>query len=129
MWRGPTRATLRINGTRADVGYLLDSASAMTVSRGGIVHSFQNTIAVPITSQETEASGEITSPMPGFVLDIAVKVGATVASGDMLAVIEAMKMQHEVRAQVDGVVRAVTATIGDQVTAGASLLNIEVSVE
>ena len=127
--RGPTRTTLRINGTRADVGYLLDSAGAMTVSQDGIVHSFKNTIAVPICAQETKASGEIISPMPGLVLDITVTVGATVLHGDILAVIESMKMQHEIRAQVDGVIRDVTAAIGDQVTAGASLLNIDVSVE
>jgi len=127
--RSTTRATLRINGSRADVGYLWDAPGAMTVSRGGIVHSFQNTIAVPIATRETNASGEIVSLMPGLVLDVMVKVGATVAQGDILAVIETMKMQHEVRTQVDGVVRDVTAAIGDQVTAGASLLNIEVSAQ
>jgi len=127
--RGPTRALLRVAGSRTEVGYLWDAPGALTLSCDGIVHAFQNSIAVPVAHLDAAGSGEITSPMPGLVLEVAVAAGAMVARGDILAVIEAMKMQHEIRAQVDGVVQDVAATVGAQVSAGERLLNIEVSAQ
>jgi biotin carboxyl carrier protein len=59
--------------------------------------------------------------MPGSVIRINVKVGDSVRSGDPLLVLEAMKMEVEVKAPVDGTVTAVGVNVGDQVAAGHAL--------
>lgn len=124
---GANRASLRVDGQRVDAGYLWTDPAELTLSRAGIVHAFRNAIAVPVAAADTAASGQVASPMPGVVLDIAVRPGAAVSRGDVLAVIEAMKMQHEVRAQANGTVQDVAVCAGAQVAAGDILLNMEVN--
>jgi 3-methylcrotonyl-CoA carboxylase alpha subunit len=65
------------------------------------------------------------SPMPGLVKAVFVSAGQSVAAGDRLAVLEAMKMEHTLTAARDGVVAEVLAQAGDQVEAGAALIILE----
>ncbi|WP_299370246.1 acetyl/propionyl/methylcrotonyl-CoA carboxylase subunit alpha [uncultured Tateyamaria sp.] len=67
----------------------------------------------------------IEAPMPGLVRAVFAKPGDTVAAGDRLAVLEAMKMEHALLAARDGTVAEVLAQVGDQVTAGAALIRLE----
>lgn len=67
----------------------------------------------------------LSSPMPATVRRILVAPGATVARGDTLLVLEAMKMELPVRAPDDGVVTAVSCREGDLVQAGVPLVEIE----
>jgi 3-methylcrotonyl-CoA carboxylase alpha subunit len=72
------------------------------------------------------AGGNITlSPMPGLVKEVCVAAGASVARGDRLAVLEAMKMEHVLTAARDGLVAEVLVGAGDQVEAGAALIVLE----
>jgi 3-methylcrotonyl-CoA carboxylase alpha subunit len=72
------------------------------------------------------ASGDlIEAPMPGLVRQVFVSAGATVAKGDRLAILEAMKMEHSLLAARDGVVAEVMAQAGSQVEAGAVLIRLE----
>jgi acetyl/propionyl-CoA carboxylase alpha subunit len=71
------------------------------------------------------AEGALVAPMPGKVLKLAVAEGATVASGDVLVVLEAMKMEHELLAPAAGTVSELLVAEGDQVDAGAALAVIE----
>ncbi|MEI8240994.1 MAG: acetyl-CoA carboxylase biotin carboxyl carrier protein subunit, partial [Actinomycetota bacterium] len=73
------------------------------------------------------ATGGLTAPMPGTVLDIRVSVGDHVTAGATLVVLEAMKMEHHIRAPGDGVVTELFVTVGQQVGNGASLATIEAS--
>jgi acetyl/propionyl-CoA carboxylase alpha subunit len=61
------------------------------------------------------AAGAAVAPMPGKVVVVNVSVGAEVATGAVLVVLEAMKMEHSVRAAHDGVVEEVKVAAGDQV--------------
>jgi acetyl/propionyl-CoA carboxylase alpha subunit/acetyl-CoA carboxylase carboxyltransferase component len=76
----------------------------------------------------TEGSGPawdaeaVPAPLPGTVVSIAVSPGDRVAAGDELMVLEAMKMEHEVRAGRSGVVQAITVRPGGAVEAGATVL-------
>lgn len=70
------------------------------------------------------ADGLIRAPMPGLLSEIAAELGATVAAGETLAVLEAMKMQHRIVAPVAGKVTAVRVTAGEQVASGAPLIEI-----
>ncbi|MGY9050229.1 MAG: acetyl-CoA carboxylase biotin carboxyl carrier protein subunit, partial [Rhodobacterales bacterium] len=72
-----------------------------------------------------EAGTLIAAPMPGLVRDVFATVGQEVKSGDRLAVLEAMKMEHALVAVRDGVVAEVLVAAGDQVDAGAVLIRLE----
>ena len=65
------------------------------------------------------------APMPGLVLSVMVEPGQPVRTGDGLLVLEAMKMENELRAPTDGVVKALHITPGDTVSKNALLLEFE----
>jgi biotin carboxyl carrier protein len=67
----------------------------------------------------------IRSPMPGKIVAVLAKVGDTVAAGQGLVVVEAMKMENELRAAAPGVVARVHVAAGDRVESGAELILIE----
>lgn len=75
----------------------------------------------------TGANGrqEVRSAMPGKVVRVLVAVGATVEAGQGLLILEAMKMQNEVKAKGPGTVTAIGAVEGETVAAGAVLVTIE----
>ncbi|HEY0886154.1 MAG TPA: biotin/lipoyl-containing protein, partial [Ramlibacter sp.] len=68
--------------------------------------------------------GRLTAPMPGKVLSFNVKPGDQVREGQVLAIMEAMKMEHTIAAPGDGVVAELLYAPGDQVDEGAELLTI-----
>ncbi|MCW2775230.1 MAG: Carbamoyl-phosphate synthase chain, ATP-binding protein [Nocardioides sp.] len=70
--------------------------------------------------------GAIASPMPGTVLDVRVEAGQAVAAGDVLGVVEAMKMELSLKAPFAGTVTEVHAVAGSQVALGARLFLVEV---
>ena len=74
-----------------------------------------------------EASGPapLLAPMPGMIVRVAVQVGDTVEPGQSLVVMEAMKMENELRATSAGTVKAVLAQPGTAVEKGAVLLELE----
>jgi 3-methylcrotonyl-CoA carboxylase alpha subunit len=71
------------------------------------------------------ASHDLASPMPATVIRVLVVPGATVARGDTLVMLEAMKMELPIRAPRDGVVRAVHCKAGELVQPGINLLDLE----
>ena len=71
------------------------------------------------------ASGSLLAPMPGTVVRVAVEVGAQVAAGDVVLVLEAMKMQHTVSAPTAGTVTEINVKAGQQVAAGDVLAVVE----
>ena len=70
-------------------------------------------------------AAEIVSPMPGKIVRVLVEVGANVAAGDGVIVVEAMKMQNEMKAPKAGVVVSINAQAGATVNAGDVLAVIE----
>ena len=77
-----------------------------------------------IPGEEDEAGGFV-ARMPGKVIELRVTVGDRVAAGDTVLVLEAMKMEHPMRAAEDGVVTEVRVAEGEQVEAGTLLLVVE----
>ena len=69
--------------------------------------------------------GALKAPMPGLVVRLTVAEGDRVAAGQGLVVLEAMKMENELKAQAAGVVRAVRVSVGQAVEKGAVLLELD----
>ena len=78
-------------------------------------------------SQRKQASqpGHVTTSMPGNVVDVLVQVGDTVKAGQAVLVSEAMKMESEIQAGIDGTVKSVNVAKGDRVNPGEILIEIE----
>ena len=76
----------------------------------------------PAPAPKSNASGEtVTSPMPGNILSVNVQNGAAVKKGDVLMVLEAMKMENEIMSPCDGTVVSVNVQSGASVETGAVL--------
>ena len=79
-------------------------------------------VAAPAAAPAAPADGEsINSPMPGNILDVRVSVGQNVKKGDVLMILEAMKMENEIMCPCDGKVIAVHVTKGAAVESGTPL--------
>jgi len=103
----------------------------------GVVHLSMDGRSATLTDQFAQAGladdaaggGRVVAPMHGLILEVHVTEGQTVTKGDRLAVLEAMKMQHQILAEVDGVVSGVRCEAGVQVPAGDLLVEIDVDEE
>ena len=78
--------------------------------------------AAPAAPAATAAGETVAAPMPGTILRVEVNPGDTVKAGDVLMILEAMKMENEIPAPRDGPVAQVIAQKGTSVDTGAPLL-------
>lgn len=74
---------------------------------------------------ESDQSGDLTSPMPGQVIKVLVSVGDKVKKGDDLIIIEAMKMESRISSPIDGIIEKIYFKEGDQVDAQVPLMDIK----
>ena len=81
-------------------------------------------VAAPAAPAAAAEGTAVESPMPGTILNVNVNAGATVKAGDVLVVLEAMKMENEIKAAADGTVTAVHVRKGDSVESGSPLVTI-----
>ncbi len=72
-----------------------------------------------------ESQGNIQAPMPGTVIEVRTSVGDQVSEGEVLLVLEAMKMELPLRAPHDGAVRSIAVSTGDSVEPGRLLIELE----
>ncbi len=77
-----------------------------------------------IKQAPSQNSESITAPMPGTIINVLVKKGEAVKKGQVVAILEAMKMENEIVAPVDGVVEAISVDKGQNVNLGDDLLEI-----
>ncbi len=84
-------------------------------------------IPVFVDPADVIAEGSLLAPMPAAVISVAVSEGQEVSKGDVVVVLEAMKMQHTITAPYDGVVTELSAKAGAQVESGAVLAVIDMS--
>lgn len=107
---------VNVNGTSYEVS--LEQVSADSVSAAPAAAPAQ--APAPAPAAAPVASGEkIESPMPGTILSVNVKDGQAVKKGDVLVVLEAMKMENEIQAPVDGTVQSLSVSAGASVDSGA----------
>jgi biotin carboxyl carrier protein len=111
--RGATRGrfTLWLDGFRYEVEALDERTRAIRALSGG--------------GKESSGPAPLIAPMPGMIVRISVAVGDSVQAGQGLIVMEAMKMENELRAATAGTVKAILAREGTAVEKGALLLELE----
>ena len=78
-------------------------------------------VAAPVAAPAAAGATAVSAPMPGTILKVNVQNGAAVKKGDVLMVLEAMKMENEIMAPADGTVASVNVAQGASVEAGAVL--------
>ena len=128
-----TMARVTVNGVKYDVEIEGGKAAAVKKPQVAAVPQAATNISVtpqtPIATKPAApaaASGlKVTCPLPGTVLSINVKEGDTVAAGQTLLVLEAMKMENNIDAERGGVVKQVLVSAGATVMEGDVLLVIE----
>lgn len=83
-------------------------------------------VPAPAAAQADIVSGDpVKAPMPGTILNVKVQQGASVKKGDVLIILEAMKMENEVTAPRDGVVSQLNVAQGASVSTGDILLALQ----
>ena len=75
--------------------------------------------------EKADTAKLVTSPMPGLVVSVDVEEGQTVKAGEALIVVEAMKMENVLRAELDGTIKTIHAGAGDSVAADELLIEFE----
>jgi biotin carboxyl carrier protein len=78
----------------------------------------------PAPAAPSGGAGDIKAPLTGSITAVNVKAGDAVKKGQVLMILEAMKMENEILAPADGSVKAVSVSVGKQVEAGDVLLTI-----
>lgn len=121
--------TLAISGRRQRIAFFAEDLATLHVATDSVTLTLIDQLSLPPESADAAAGGAITSPMHGQLLSVAVTEGQAVAKGDRVAVLEAMKMQHEITASVTGRVVTVAASAGMQLAAGDPILTIEADSE
>ncbi|TVQ53380.1 MAG: ATP-grasp domain-containing protein [Rhodobacteraceae bacterium] len=126
---GPDGATRARIGARTVAARAVRAGDGLTLFLDGRTHRFR--IPDPLARGAEAGPGDdrVCAPMPGLVKAVLVEAGATVEAGARLAVIEAMKMEHALRAPRAGVVAAVAAAAGDQVEDGALIVALAPEAE
>ena len=74
--------------------------------------------------KKMQAAGEIVAPIPGRIMDIKVKVGATVSKGQTVAIMEAMKMENNIVSTMDGMVQEIRVQKDSEVATGEVIMII-----
>ena len=116
-----------VNGTEYQVAIeLVSEAEAKAAAPAAAPAAPAAAPAPAAPAAAAPAGGEkVNAPMPGTILEVKVAVGSTVKKGDLLFVLEAMKMENEILSPVDGKVTFVGTTKGSSVDTGAALCVIE----
>ncbi|MCG8444015.1 MAG: hypothetical protein MI723_19610, partial [Caulobacterales bacterium] len=126
---GDDRARLDVGGEAMEVIFAEAGAGTLHLATATLSFTVADLARSAATGADEAGGGAVTAPMHGSLIDIFVEEGARVAKGDRLAVLEAMKMQHEILAQVDGAVTAVLAAPGAQLAADDLILEITPDTE
>ncbi len=118
---------ITVNGTAYDVAVEELAAGAAPAPVAQVAAPVAATApAAPAPAAKSTGAGSIkvASPMPGKILDVKTKVGDAVKKGQVLLILEAMKMENEVVAPEDGTVASVDVAVGAMVEAGDTLASL-----
>lgn len=117
---------ITVNGTAYDVAVEELGAGAAPVAPAAPAAPAPKAVPAAPAPKATGNAGSITveSPMPGKILSVKASVGSSVKRGEVILILEAMKMENEVVAPSDGTVASINVSAGDAVEAGDVLATL-----
>jgi biotin carboxyl carrier protein len=120
-----SNGAIRLEDGRTHLAWAAISGDSRWVFIDGEVFVFESGRPSARRRRTSTAQGSLTAPMPATVRQVVVSPGARVQQGDVLLVLEAMKMELPVRAPGDGTVTTVRCRQGELVQAGQELIELE----
>ena len=122
--------SVTVDGKTFSVEIANPKADPMIITVDGTEFSFtadaSGAVSAAPAQTMVEGSETVTAPIPGVIQEVNVKPGQSVKKGDILFVLEAMKMKNNITAMHDGKVQTVNVTKGDSVTHGSVLMSYAV---
>ena len=112
--------TITVNGVAYDVT-VEEGSNAGQAPVAPVATPVVKPAAKQTAAPAANGAVKITSPMPGKILSVKASAGANVKKGDIVLVLEAMKMENEIGAPQDGTIAGINVTAGQEVEAGAVL--------
>lgn len=115
---------ITVNGTAYDVAVEELGAGAVAAAPAAAAP-----VVAPVAAPAPAASGAagsitVASPMPGKILAIKANVGQAVKKGEVVMILEAMKMENEITAPEDGTIASINVAVGDSVESGDTLATL-----
>ncbi len=119
-----TEICFAIDGHRQKAHFVFEN-NILHLAYGNTQFDTEEVTLAPIGADAAGGDGKILAPMNGRVIEVFVKEGDSVTKGQTVAILEAMKMEHEITAKTDGIVKTLAAKADDQVATRALLVEIE----
>ena len=114
-----------VNGTSYDVALEADRAVVGGIAYNLAIQGMEEEKAGPRAATAVAREGAVTAIMPGKIIRVLPRVGDPVAEGDVVCILEAMKMENELKAPKAGIIKALYVEPGRDVEIGAVLAEIE----
>lgn len=114
---------VNVNGTQYQVG--VEEIDAATAAKNAAAAPKAAPAAAAAPKAPSAGATTVSAPMPGNILSVNCKKGDAVKSGDVLLILEAMKMENEICAPQDGTVDEVLVSAGQAVDTGAALVALK----
>lgn len=111
-----------IEGERYEVWPEADNSAKASTPATAAPEQVVASASAPAQPQSVGGGKDMTAPLPGVIVAIAVKPGDAVTKGQELCTLEAMKMKNAIRSNRDGVISSVEVAVGDQVSHGQVLM-------
>ena len=121
------KVIINSNDIKHTVYFLYHNIHEISLSINGIVNKYKNQFTSFNLIDNKKQDGRVTSPIHGQLLRVLVKKGDHVEKGDILAVVEAMKMQHNIESEVEGIIN--TVHIDDNIQIASDDLIIEIEIK
>ena len=115
------------SGVQQTARYVLHDGT-VHLDINGLVAAIRETTLEPSAASRRDASSRLVAPMNGAIISVAAKPGDMVAKGQLIVVLEAMKMQHEITAERDGTIEKILVRPGDQVATRQVLVELKAEV-
>ena len=119
-------AEIEVNGTTYQVEIHKHKKESKTpkLTRPNVVPSSESDTAKTAKPAERKGTGLLKAPLPGTILEIKAKVGDVVKTGDTILIMEAMKMENNIKADNEGKILDIKVNNGDSVLEGDALVEI-----
>ncbi|MFJ6868326.1 biotin/lipoyl-containing protein, partial [Streptomyces termitum] len=120
---GRETIVVEVGGKRLEVS--LPSSLGMSLARTGLAAGAKPKRRAAKKSGPTASGDTLASPMQGTIVKVAVEDGQEVQEGDLIVVLEAMKMEQPLNAHKTGTITGLTAEVGASLTSGATICDIK----